>query len=130
MEDEDEILEKTAAAETTTAATTEAPERSTVAPSPDAASLLRDSSGSIIATAPLTPSTAQFVAVQPFNNVRALTPPVAHISTPAVGFAAPVTHVSQEAPVAHVTRGHLLADSSTPVFQGFYSFPNAGINFS
>lgn len=27
-------------------------------------------------------------------------------------------------------RGHLLADSATPVFQGFYSFPNAGIDFN
>jgi hypothetical protein len=27
-------------------------------------------------------------------------------------------------------RSHLLADSGTPVFQGFYSFPNAGIDFN
>lgn len=36
------------------------------------------------------------------------------------------TH-SVAAPVA--VRGHQLADSNTSVFRGFYSFPNAGINF-
>ncbi len=51
--------------------------------------------------------------------------------------AAPVAHtfghVTAAAPaVVRATghHGHLLADSSTPVFQGYYSFPNAGIDFN
>ncbi len=70
--------------------------------------------------------------------VRTAAPTLVRTAAPAfVRTAAPVAHtfghVTAAAPAVLRTtahHGHLLADSSTPVFQGYYSFPNAGIDFN
>ena len=103
-------------------------------------------SSGVIATAPLTSSTARFVSAVPAISQAPI--PVTHISHPSPflsNFAAnqirsvPAVPTSQlghavhllpsDVPVLPAARAHLLADSSTDVFTGYFSFPSAGIDF-
>jgi hypothetical protein len=84
----------------------------------------------LIASAPLTQSTARFLgAAAPFgfeHRFFGAPAPAAAYGVPAVSrvFAAP----DQQAVVGQGGR-HLLADSNTGVFRGFFTYPGAGIDF-
>ena len=49
---------------------------------------------------------------------------VSHVSTPVTD-----AQAADIPSAGHQEKGHQSADSKTSVFQGFYSFPNAGIDF-
>jgi hypothetical protein len=87
----------------------------------------------LIASAPLTHSTARFLgAAAPFGFEHrffgAPSPAAATYGVPVVSrvFAAPD---QQAAAVVGQGGRHLLADSSTGVFRGFFTYPGAGIDF-
>jgi hypothetical protein len=85
----------------------------------------------VIAAAPLTPSTARFIASAapfPFGPTRQFfgAPlPATAVGGPVFGPAGPLL----AAPVAGQGGHHLLADSNTAVFKGFFTYPGAGIDF-
>jgi hypothetical protein len=102
-------------------------------PTPTAARQRTTAQPQVIAAAPLTPSTARFVAAAaPFAFVPSAGPFVggglpAAFAGPGLAANGPLI-VRLPAQVGQGGR-HLLADSSTNVFRGFFSYPAAGIDF-